>query len=292
MTAFSSRTGEFQGFRWSWEIRGVNARGLDIRLRLPDAVPGVETALRAAISAAVSRGNITVSLRLSRSETEGRLVIDDAQLNAVLDALDHVQDRAFEKGVTLGQPTAADVLAQRGVLTMTAQQDDGGALATALIADFAPLLQDFLAMRTDEGAALQDIIAAQVDQIAALVADAANAAADRAPKVQSALSDALARVVQDVSSVEPDRIAQELALIAVKSDVTEEIDRLQAHVAAARALIGHDGPIGRKLDFLSQEFNREANTLCAKSQDKALTAIGLSLKAVIDQMREQIQNVE
>ena len=147
-------------------------------------------------------------------------------------------------------------------------------------------------MRAHEGAALEKVIADQLDQIAKLTDAAAIAAEARAPQVKENLTAALRRVIEDVGEVEEARIAQELAVLAVKSDVTEEIDRLRAHVAAARALLAEDKPAGRKLDFLAQEFNREANTLCAKAQAAALTAIGLDLKAVIDQMREQIQNVE
>ena len=273
-------------------MRGVNARGLDLRLRMPDGIEGLEPAIRAALTTALARGNVTVNLRLQREETAGALAVNEATLDEVLKALDLVQERAFAMGVTLGQPTAADVLTQRGVLIPAKSDDDGAALAAALIEDVAPLVADFVEMRTREGAALEAVIRDQLDQIAALTEAAAGAAQARAPQVKANLTAALRRVLEDVAEVEPARVAQELALLAVKSDVTEEIDRLKAHVAAARALLDEDKPAGRKLDFLAQEFNREANTLCAKAQAAPLTAIGLDLKAVIDQMREQIQNVE
>ncbi len=277
---------------WAWEMRGVNARGLDIRLRMPDGIEGLEPALRAALGKALSRGNVTVNLRLQRDDVAGALAVDEAYLDEVLKALDLVQERAFAMGVTLGQPTAADVLTQRGVLMPAKADDDAAALAAALIADVAPLVADFVDMRAREGSALAAVIRDQLDQIAALTDAAAVAAEARAPQVKANLTAALRRVLEDVAEVEPGRVAQELALLAVKSDVTEEIDRLKAHVAAARALLDERKPAGRKLDFLAQEFNREANTLCAKAQAAPLTAIGLDLKAVIDQMREQIQNVE
>ena len=196
-------------------------------------------------------------------------------------------------GVTLAQPTAADVLAQRGVLVAGSSDDDDAAgIAAALANDIKPLLDDFIAMRASEGAALLQVIRDQLDLIDALTDAAAKAAADRAPQVREHLTRALQRVIEDAADMDEQRLAQELALLFVKSDVTEEIDRLAAHVTAARDLLKMDKPAGRKLDFLAQEFNREANTLCAKAQDQALTAIGLDLKAVIDQMREQIQNVE
>ena len=292
MTAFASRTGSLGPVSWVWEMRGVNARGLDLRLRVPEGIEGLEQALRAALTNGLSRGNVTVNLRLSREDTAQPLAIDETQLDAVLAALDTIQERAFAMGVTLGQPTAADVLSQRGVLVPGKAQDDDAALAAALHADIAPLLADFTQMRASEGEALSAVIAAQLAQIADLTEAAAGAAADRAPRVRESLTAAMRRVLEDVVEVDPARLAQELAVLAVKSDVTEEIDRLKAHVAAARALLADDKPAGRKLDFLAQEFNREANTLCSKAQASALTAIGLDLKAVIDQMREQIQNVE
>ncbi|WP_400088168.1 YicC/YloC family endoribonuclease [Yoonia sp. R78084] len=292
MTAFASRTGALGAASWAWEMRGVNARGLDIRLRMPEGIEGLEPALRAALGKTLSRGNVTVNLRLQRDDVAGALAVDEAYLDEVLKALDLVQERAFAMGVTLGQPTAADVLTQRGVLMPAKADDDAAALAAALIADVAPLVADFVDMRAREGSALAAVIRDQLDQIAALTDAAAVAAEARAPQVKANLTAALRRVLEDVAEVEPGRVAQELALLAVKSDVTEEIDRLKAHVAAARALLDERKPAGRKLDFLAQEFNREANTLCAKAQAAPLTAIGLDLKAVIDQMREQIQNVE
>ncbi|MDP5084553.1 MAG: YicC family protein [Yoonia sp.] len=292
MTAFASRTGTLGATAWSWEMRGVNARGLDLRFRLPDGIEGLEPALRSALTQTLARGNVTVNLRLTREDAAGAITVDAAQLDSVLRALDLVQERAFAMGVTLGQPTAADVLSQRGVLVTTAREDESAALAEALIADVAPLVADFVAMRATEGRALEQIVADQLDQIATLTEAAAQAAQARAPQVRENLTLALQRVLETTAEVDESRIAQELAVLAVKSDVTEEIDRLKAHVSAARALLENDKPAGRKLDFLTQEFNREANTLCAKAQAAPLTAIGLDLKAVIDQMREQIQNVE
>mgnify|MGYP001824452483 CR=1 FL=1 len=292
MTAFATLSGHLGPVSWQWEIRGVNARGLDLRLRVPEGMSRVEAALRETLSKSLGRGNVTVNLRLSQEDSAGSLTINQTQLDAVLSALDAVQERAFEMGVTLGQPTAADVIGQRGVLTNAKPEADAEALQAALIAEIAPLTADFVAMRASEGAALQAVLSEQLTQIADMTERAGVAAAERAPKQRENLTAGLRRVAEDVSEVEPARVAQELALLAVKSDVTEEIDRLRAHVDACRALLGTDGPIGRKLDFLSQEFNREANTLCAKAQGGALTAIGLDLKAVIDQMREQIQNVE
>ena len=292
MTAFASKTGMHGTASWVWEMRGVNARGLDVRVRMPDGLDGVELAARIAIKEHLSRGSVTLNLRLTQAEAAGALTLDPVQLDAVLQALDTVQERAFDMGVTLAQPNAADVLAQRGVMVLGRVEANTDGLIAALTVDLHVLIADFAAMRRSEGAALGDIVAGQLDAMANLVAQASDAAEARKPTAALHLTKALARVLQDVSEVDPDRIAQELALLAVKSDISEEIDRLRTHVAAARDLLQDTKPVGRKLDFLSQEFNREANTLCSKAGATDLTAIGLELKAVIDQMREQIQNVE
>lgn len=294
MTAFASRSGAEGATGWQWDIRGVNARGLDLRLRLADEVSLLEPQLRKALAAALARGNVSVTLKLWHEDgAETGLQLDHAQLDRVLQALNTVQDRAFALGVTLGQPTAADVLGQRGVLAAGVKDDlDPDHLVRLLTDDFTALLAEFTAMRASEGAALGSVIAGQIAEIADLTARASACAAERAPKAAAALQEALSQLSTAASDIPPERLAQELALLAVKSDVTEEIDRLHAHVAAAKALLAQDGPVGRKLDFLAQEFNREANTLCAKAQDPALTALGLDLKAVIDRMREQVQNVE
>lgn len=292
MTAFASRNGENGQTRWAWDIRSVNGRGLDLRLRLPEGQDGLEQAVRAQVAKVLTRGNVSINLRLMQAETAEALQLDHSQLDVVLRALDAVQNRACDLGITLAQPNAADVLAQRGVLVAAVADDLSDRLVPLLVQDFAALLADFVAMRASEGAALQVIIAAHLTRIADLTDQAEQAAATRAVAQRAALAAALSRVTDHVDTVDPARIAQELALIAIKADVTEEIDRLRAHVAAARDLLGQAEPAGRKLDFLAQEFNREANTLCAKAQSGALTAIGLDLKASIEQMREQIQNME
>lgn len=195
-------------------------------------------------------------------------------------------------GVTLGQATAADVISMRGVLETGSLDDDPAPLRAAVLADLPALLAEFSAMRATEGAALAAVIAAQLDQIDALVARAITFADARRTRAPDALRIALARLLGNADGFDETRIAQELAVLAVKQDITEEIDRLAAHITAARALLADTAPVGRKFDFLTQEFLREANTLLSKSQDIALTQVGLDLKAVIDQMREQVQNVE
>ena len=291
MTAFATQQGNVETASWTWELRSVNGRGLDVKVRLPDGFSALEGPVRKALGDVFNRGNLTVGLRLQRVQTDGVLDVDVARMDAILEALDRVQDRAFEKGVTLAQPTAADVLAQRGVL-VARQNDDTEELIAPITQGFKGALDALLQMRETEGGQLNAILTDQIDQIETLTEQAIQAAATRSSNVKSQMDAALARVMDNANRVEPERIAQELALIAVKSDITEEIDRLKAHVIAARELLASGEPIGRKLDFLTQEFNREANTLCSKAQATELTQIGLALKAVIDQMREQVQNVE
>ncbi len=292
MTAFASKRSTEQGLAWVWDLRSVNARGLDIRLRLPEGIEGLEQAVRGAISAAMKRGSISLSLKMAREASDVPLTLDPAQLDRTLEALRLVQERAGRIGVNLSAPSPAEILSQRGV--MTAREDDSTteSLLPTLQADLESLLKDFLAMRAREGALIADVLIGQLTEIERLVAQAQTAAESRRDVQKQAVTDALARVLDTGAEVDPERLHQELALIAIKADVTEEIDRLRAHIAAARALMDKGGAVGRKLDFLAQEFNREANTLCSKSQSKELTSIGLDLKAAIEQMREQIQNLE
>ncbi len=293
MTGFAARRGAGAGFGWAWDIRSVNGKGLELRLRVPDWVDGLEVALRAELQKAMGRGNVSLSLKLSREAGEGPVLrVNEEVLSGVLAALARAEAVAMAAGVTLAQATAADVLAMRGVLETSAAEEDTSPLRAAILADLPALLAEFHAMRQAEGAALQRVIGSQLDQIAALVAEARAQAAARRDKAGDALRAGLARLLDIADGLDEARIAQELALLAVKQDVTEETDRLTAHVAAARALLADSAPVGRKFDFLMQEFLREANTLLSKSQDLALTRTGLDLKTVIDQMREQVQNVE
>ncbi len=292
MTGFASATGARAPFSWAWDLRSVNGRGLDLRLRVPDWIEGLEAGLRQMIPREVNRGAVTLSLRLSRDEGGTTLAVNDRALSAMLEALQRVDGAAQARGLTLAQPSAADILSLRGVLDDTRAEDEGAALTPILLAEAQALLADFQAMRTAEGAALAKVLTAQIDEIARLTDEAAALAEARRETAAEALRAAIARVTEATDAVDPQRLAQELALLAVKADVTEELDRLRAHVDAARALLHDKGAVGRKFDFLMQEFNREANTLCSKAQSSALTQVGLQLKVVIDQMREQVQNIE
>jgi uncharacterized protein (TIGR00255 family) len=294
MTGFAARKGQGAGYAWAWDIRSVNGKGLDLRLRLPEWIDGLEVLLRAELQKALGRGNVSLSLKVTREvgESEFGLRVNAPVLGAVLNGLRCVEDAAMAVGVTLAQATAADVLAVRGVLEATSTDEDTTPLRGAILADLPALLADFATMRAAEGQALQKVIAGQLDLIAGLTLDAKTEADARRAAASINLREQMARVLDNSEGVDPGRLAQELALLAVKTDVMEELDRLNAHISAARALLAEAGPVGRKFDFLMQEFMREANTLCSKAQSLTLTRIGLDLKTVIDQMREQVQNVE
>ncbi len=292
MTGFASGKGAFGPHSWTWELRSVNGKGLDLRLRLPDWLTGLEAALRGDLSKQVNRGNITLSLRMGREESAADVRLNTPAMEAALDALAQTEALAGARGVLLAPSKASDLLALKGMLEAGADADDPAQLVEHLKSEFGGLLASFIEMRGSEGEALSGILAGQLDQVAKLTDQAADLAERRREEMAQNMRENLTRVLDNTQGADPDRVAQELALIAVKADITEEIDRLKAHVTAARALLTQDGPVGRKLDFLMQEFNREANTLCSKSQNAELTAVGLELKAVIDQMREQVQNVE
>ena len=292
MTGFASATGNLSPHSWSWELRSVNGKGQDLRLRVPDWIDGLEIALRKKLAAQTARGNITLALRVAREETSATLRINQNQLSAVLTAMADIETQAMDAGLSLAPSRAADIAAMRGVLDASGAEDDTGPLASQLVLEADLLIGAFNEMRTGEGAQLEKMLTRHLAEIESLTEEAKTLAQARNSEAAETLRRNLARVIENTDGVDETRVAQELALIAVKSDITEEIDRIAAHVSAARSLVADGGSVGRKLDFLMQEFNREANTLCAKSQNAELTRCGLALKAVIDQMREQVQNVE
>ena len=298
MTGFAATRGQMPGFSWLWDLRSVNGKGLDLRLRVPDWIDGLEATLRADLQKALGRGNVSLTLKLMREgAAEGTaLRLNTQAYGQLVRVLAEAETAARAVGVVLAPTSAADLLVMRGVLETAAAEEDQTALREALTADLPGLLAAFQTTREAEGAVLNAVISRQLDQIEQLVRDAASAAEARRPKAEAQLREGLARVLAGIgaasNSADPSRIAQELALLAVKGDVTEEIDRLGAHIAAARGLLADAAPVGRRFDFLMQEFLREANTLMSKAQDMDLTRIGLDLKTLIDQMREQVQNLE
>ncbi|MCC7427125.1 MAG: YicC family protein [Alphaproteobacteria bacterium] len=293
MTGFARDSGQAEGLDWVWELRSVNGRGLELRLKLPNGWDGIEPRLREAAQKRLQRGNVSATLTLKRDAAAGaaRLVIDRAALDQALALAAELRARMPEAA----PPRLDGLMALPGVLRAEVVAEDealhekrAGALAGA----FDSALGALSAMRLAEGARLHAILSGRLDEMAALAA-AAEAEAELQPAaLRERMLASLGELLAAVPALPEDRIAQEVAILVGKADVREELDRLAAHIAAARALLAEGGAVGRRLDFLTQEFNREANTLCSKSASVALTAIGLKLKAAIEQFREQVQNIE
>jgi uncharacterized protein (TIGR00255 family) len=291
MTGFARTQGEAGSVSWIWELRSVNGRGLDIKLRLPGGLDAMEPPLRDLAAKRLKRGNVSGTLTLKRDAASG--------LTTDLEALERVKELAIELADNIPgalPPRAELLMALPGVMRSASAQDDSeeaqAALAASVQAGFAAALDGLAAAREGEGARLAGIVTALLVGIAALHEAASVEAATQPALHKAKLTAQLAEILGSTQALPEERIAQEIALLATKSDVREELDRLGAHIAAARALLAEGAGIGRKLDFLMQEFNREANTLCSKSASLPLTSIGLSLKAAIEQLREQVQNIE
>ena len=290
MTGYARAQGGVPGIGFSVEIRSVNARGLDLRMRLTPGYDALEPEIRRRVGKALNRGSVTVNLNIEREGEDGRVVINHAALDAVLGALREVASR-----IDATPPTLDGILALKGVLEQHDAPLDADAeerLQAAVLEAVDAALTDLKVARQAEGRALEAILSGQIDEIARL-RDLAEAHPGRSrDAILGRLREQIAELSAAGSGLSEDRLLQEALLLATKADIREELDRLAAHVASARSLLREGGPAGRKLDFLSQEFNREANTLCSKSNAVELTAIGLDLKAVIDQFREQVQNLE
>ena len=288
MTGFARTDGVAAGLTWAWELRSVNGRGLDVRLRLPPGFDALEPALREAAAGVLRRGNVNASLTAKREE-RARLAVDPAVLDEVLRLALNVAARI--PGAPA--PRAEALLAMPGVLRAATGEDGIDPVQIAAVqAGFTQVLAALATARLAEGARLATLLATQLDEVAALHAQATTEAADQPALQRARMMDSLATLLRGQPGLPEDRIAAEVAMLATRSDVREELDRLTAHLAAARALLADGAAIGRRFDFLVQEFVREVNTLCSKSASVPLTATGLQLKAVIEQMREQVQNVE
>ncbi|CAI9406064.1 hypothetical protein ANOBCDAF_01366 [Pleomorphomonas sp. T1.2MG-36] len=289
MTGFARLDGSAAGNRFAWELRAVNGRGLDLRLRLPPGFDAVEAAVRRKASEALSRGNVSINLTVSRETSIQTFRIDENLLSALIDVA-----RRHSGTPGIRDASLDGLLAIRGVVEVVdaaPDEESAKAFEAELIATFGKVLADFQASRAAEGVALARILGDQVNEVARLI-DEAEALPARTPEaIRDRLEEQLA-VLLVREDIDPQRLHVEAALIATRADVREEIDRLKAHISQARELMASDAAVGRRLDFLAQEFNRESNTLCSKSNDTALTRIGLALKAVVDQFKEQVQNVE
>lgn len=291
MTGFARSEGTSGRYRWAWELRSVNGKGLDVRLRLPPGMEAYETEVKRVLSEHLSRGNLQVSLAVNVAETRVEAVLNRDALHAVLALRAELGPEVIDPA-----PLRLDALmGVRGLLEFQEATDTREAIEARDAAIFEGLevaVRALRAMRESEGEALKSVLSAHVDRIAELTRAVEDDPSRTTTEIARRLESQVATLLETAPSLDRDRLHMEAALLATKADLREEIDRLKAHVTAARDLLDKGGPIGRKLDFLAQEFNRESNTLCSKSNAATVTAIGLELKAVVDQFREQVQNLE
>jgi len=290
MTGFARGHGVCGSYAWAWELKSVNAKGLDLRLRLPPGWEAVEVPVRGRAAETLARGTVYGTLTVEREGIGPAVRVNEAVLNAVLATLKGLAGR-----VEAAPPRLDGIVALKGVIEVADQDEaeaDRLAAEQAVVAGFDRTVMELAVMRRREGESLRTVLVQRLSEIAALAARAEAAPGRRPEAIRARIAEQVAMLLEASSRFDPDRLHQEAILIASKADIREELDRLQSHVAQARELIGEGGPVGRRLDFLAQELNREANTICAKSNDVELTHVGLSLKTSVEQFREQVQNLE
>ena len=290
MTGFARGQGAAGTYAWSWEIKSVNAKGLDLRFRLPTGWDAVELPARSRANAALARGTVYANLTVERKGAAPAVKINEPVLAAVIGAL-----KRLEGKVAAAPPSLDGILSLKGVMEVgdtDERAEDRLAAEAAIVAGFADTLAALVANRREEGAALGQLLGARLAEVATLTARAEAAPGRKPEAIKARLAEQIAVLLSSSERFDADRLHQEAVLIASKADIREELDRLAAHVGQAQKLIAEGGAIGRRLDFLAQELHRESNTLTAKSNDVELTNTGLELKTVVEQFREQVQNLE
>lgn len=290
MTGYARASAALDGLHWQWDIKSVNGKGLDIRCRLPPGFETLDLPVREIAQKHLKRGNVQIGFTSDRGGAEQKLAVNEAALEQVVALAEKLRER-------LGgaPPQIETLLGLRGVIDVAAPVEDEAQTARrdkAILKSAEEAFQALAVMRKAEGAKLTAVLGLHLDRIEKLVLAARDNPARSVEAIRTRLAEQVSRLMEVNSSFDRDRLHQEAVLLATRADIAEEIDRLFAHIEAARALVQSSEPAGRQLDFLAQEFNREANTLCSKASDRSLTAIGLELKTVIDQMREQVQNIE
>ncbi|MEC5290653.1 YicC/YloC family endoribonuclease [Aurantimonas sp. C2-6-R+9] len=290
MTGFARHEGATDGVDFAWELRSVNGKGLDLRLRLPPGFEAIEADTRRLAAAWLTRGNIQASLQLRRDDELPVFTVNEAMLDQVLS----LSSRLVADGHA-GPPSSDGILAIKGIVEVaerTLAPEAREMRQKGVAQGFLAAVEKLVAAREAEGLALSEILSLRLGEIAALIESAEDDPSRSPETIRQRLRGQIGELLDADERLDEGRLHQEAAILAARADIREEIDRLRAHVEAARALLATGGPIGRRLDFLSQEFNRESNTICSKSNSTLLTAIGLELKVVIDQFREQVQNIE
>jgi uncharacterized protein (TIGR00255 family) len=290
MTGFARSHGVSGAYSWAWELKSVNAKGLDLRLRLPPGWDAVEAPARNSGAQLLARGTVYATLTVERQGVAPIVRVNERVLAAVLATIKGLAGR-----VDAAQPRLDGILSLKGVIEVIDEderEEDRRAAEAAVIAGFTDTVAALAARRRHEGEALGQVLTQRVKEIAALAARADAAPGRRPEAIKARIAEQVAMLLGASDRFDSDRLHQEAILIASKADIREELDRLASHVAQAERLMAHGGAVGRRLDFLAQELNREANTLCSKSNDVELTNIGLELKSVVEQFREQVQNLE
>jgi uncharacterized protein (TIGR00255 family) len=290
MTGFARGQGLIGVYAWSWEVKSVNAKGLDLRFRLPTGWDAVEVPARARAVEKLSRGTVYANLAVERKSVQPAVKVNEPVLGAVLSTL-----RGLSGKVDASPPSLDGILSLKGVIELTEEderEEDHRSAETDIIAGFEQAVTSLVAMRGAEGATLGRLLSTRLDEIAVLTARAERAPGRRPEAIRARLAEQVATLLSASERFDPDRLHQEAILLAAKADIREELDRLASHAAQAKKLLADGGAIGRKLDFLAQELHRESNTLTAKANDVELTNIGLELKSVVEQFREQVQNLE
>ena len=291
MTGFARDSADFADWTWSWELKSVNAKGLDIRLRAPSGFDALEPVGRARLSKLFSRGNITVGLTLKRSGADAGYKINEGHLKAMLDVAKSIQAEILDAA-----PLSIDgIMALRGVIEADDDDMDEATrvdLDKKLLNSLDIAARALVANRAEEGAQLSVVLTEFIDKLDNILGQATDSVESQPAKIRARLKDQIEQVIKDASQVDAVRLEQEIAILMTKADIREELDRLRAHIISVRELMSTGGAVGRRLDFLCQELNREANTICSKAHETALTRIGLDMKATIEQFREQVQNIE
>ncbi len=291
MTGFASSTGTQDAWSWTWELKSVNAKGLDIRLRVPMGFDSFEPLARAHLSKTFVRGNISVGLMLKRTESGAGYRINEGHLQTLIDTA----RKLHEKMPEAGPPSIDGLLGLRGVIEPEeddADDDTRQDLEKALLKSLYATAGDLALARAEEGKKLADVLSGFVSQLSDLRTQASGTAEAQGDIIRARLKEQLEKILEDASTLDAGRLEQEIALLMSKADIREELDRLASHITAVEELLIAGGAVGRRLDFLCQELNREANTICSKAHEMALTRIGLDMKATIEQFREQVQNIE
>lgn len=289
MTGYASSDGVCSNVAWMWELRAVNGKGLDVRMRIPSGFEGLEQKMRAKCTDVLTRGNLQISLTVKEQGASTELVVNQSALDSVIKISKDLEEKGFDR------PSTDGILAIRGVLEerhVERSEDEQSELLAVIEQGFIEALNGLITARKAEGKALADVLLGQVSQISQLVQRVIADPSRSQEAIKERLQNQIKNLIDSNSNFDEERLYVEAAILATKADLQEEIDRLLAHIVSANTLIDEGGPIGRRLDFLAQEFNRECNTICSKSNAANVTAIGLELKVLVDQFREQIQNVE